>query len=197
MKKNILITLSLIAILCFSTSIFSFADTAPENIKIDLGKSGNAKVFYKNQSFDISYQIYNNRILVGNGNNQDLLKLLNVASDISNQKYDLTLRNRILSDSFDYDVVITSYQGVKENYGISPLYSSSLFDITKIMEFYSDGAARVDGRPFSFDGSKDAMPHLLFIDGNYQYSLPLKYIFVKLGFTVEYENNTVTITLRE
>lgn len=195
MKKSILKILSLITMLCLCTSIFSFADTVPESIKIELEKNGKAQVFYKAQSLDISYQIYNNRMLVGNGQYQDLLKLLVVAGDISHQKYDLTLRNRALSNSIDYNVIITAYQGQAGNYGIVPLYNSSQFNIIKIIEFDGLCGCRVDGYPFSFDARRDGVPHLLFIDGNYQYSLPLRYIFEELGFTVEYENNTVTISL--
>lgn len=173
---------------------YGMPTTRQPSIKIKLNNDETAKLYYGEETFDIKYMRYNNHILVGNGQDQDLLKLLIVARELSKQSYDLTLKNRILKDySFDYDVIITEYQGPVQKCGIATLYNSSRFKITKLMEFYP-GGVRTDGCPYMFNSSKDGMPHLLFIDENYQYYLPLRYIFEELGFTVDYEDNTVTIS---
>ncbi|MDF2857442.1 MAG: hypothetical protein K0Q87_3293 [Neobacillus sp.] len=194
MRKRVLKSWILIAILCLSTSTASFAGNEVESIKINLENNGSAKVSYDNQSFDISYQIYNDKMLVGNNTDQGFLKLLNVCSRMSGKKYNLDLSHWIGRDSLDYEVIVTELQRERAQYGKASSYSPNSFIVIKKMEFFSDGAARVDGRVFSFDDSQDAMPHVLLIDGEYRYLLPIRYVLEQLGFNLKYENKTVMIT---
>ncbi|WP_312648609.1 hypothetical protein [Aminipila sp.] len=220
MKKNIVLMAVVILLLSISTTDYSMAATSPSyktvldkygygkfsygmtatrnlNMKIYLNNEGTAKFSYGGETFDIKYMRYNNHILIGNGQDQDLLKILNLATNLSGKKYDLILRNPSYAGSIDetprYRVIIVEYEGKDGDYGLDYLFTSDKFKISNLLEF-ENGGGRTNGYPYMFDDSTDGMPHTLLINGQYQYYLPLRYIFEQLGFTVEYENNTVTIS---
>lgn len=187
-------------IIAMSFTTLSFADT-DQNIKIQLQHNGSAKVTYAKNSFDISYLRYNDQILIGKAESQDLIKLLHLASDLSGQKIDLALRHRAWTDTIEntklpsYDVILVGYMGPVGRYGITQFYTSSKFNVTKVLEFYS-GGVRQDGMPYDFFGTEYATPHVLFNNGEYEYYLPLRYIFEQLGFSVVYANNSGAETIQ-
>ena len=220
MKKNIVLMAVVILLLSISTTDYSMAATYPSyktiinkygygkysygmtatrnpNMRIYLNNDGTASFYYGEETFDIKYMRYNNHILIGNGQDQDLLKILNLATNLSGKKYDLILRNPSYDVSADetpsYRVILVEYTGAIGNYGLDYLFTSDKFKISNLLEF-ENGGGRTNGYPYMFDNSTDGMPHTLLINGQYQYYLPLRYIFEKLGFTVEYEYNTVSIS---
>lgn len=221
MKKVIVFMAVVILLLSISTTDYSMAAASPSmqtvfdkyghgklyygmkakrnpKMEIILNNDGTAKFYYDEETFDIKYRRYNNHILVGNGQKQDLLKILNLASNLSGKKYDIILRNSSYAESTNktpsYKVIIVEYEGEKGDYGLDYLFTSDKFKINNLLEF-ENGGGRTNGYPYMFDGNTDGMPHTLLINGQYKYYLPLRYIFEQLGFTVEYDNETVLITL--
>ena len=172
MRKMLLITFSIIMILCFS--ITSFADQDAEGIKIKLQKDGSAEVIDGDKPYSIDYIRIDDRILAGRGHYDDLLYLLSRASDISGQKYNLVIKHHTGFTFKSYDVVITASDGAG--------------NIRKTLEFDSTTKDIGDGLAIIGTGySEGQPPYYLDNNGEYVYFLPLRYIFEQLGFSVNYE----------
>jgi len=179
MKKLVLVTLSIMIVLCLT--VVSFADQETNVILIDLQSDDRAKVSYGDETYIMDYMLIHDRLLVGRTQYSDLLYLLHKASDMSGQKYDLEIKHHAGLVFKCYDIIITAYD-VNGN-------------INKTLEFDSTTTATMDSVVIAGYGySVGETPYYLDNHDEYVYYLPLRYVFEQLGFKVEYENDTVRIT---
>jgi len=186
MKKVVLFMAIASLFLAISVTDFSMAETRQPSIEITLKNDDTANVSYGSENFDIKYMRYNNHILVGSGKNEDLLRILNIASGMSQENYDIVLTKQAW-DSSDYNVLLTAYD---KDFKTPAIVNIDKSQIKTSMEFFT-GGCRTNGYAFSFDDKSDGMPHLL---GDYQYYLPLRYVFENLGYMVSYQNEKISIT---
>jgi|LSQX01.3.fsa_nt_gb hypothetical protein len=206
MKKLFLVVLAISLVI--SLQAVCYADFGGEveqetavinSITIQLNDNEVATVKAGNESFEIAYKIDCDGVLMGNGDNNGVLLLLNLASEITSDQYDLYTRNRTSTNSkkvfgqYDtefYDVIITAYKVPQLGHYS---FNSEQMMVYKTLEYYP-GSMRNDGYCFGTFGTMPA-PHLHNESGKYVYFLPLRYTFEELGFKVAYDGATKIITI--
>lgn len=196
MKKLLSVVLTIV--LCFSLFSVVYAadqkDQAVKEIKIKLPKTdiGTAKVTVGSESFDLAYKFDSEGVLMGNGYNDGVLKMLQAASKLSNDYYDLYIRHRAMMDDPEfYDVIITGYK--LSTVGHYP-YNDGSSKIFKTIEYYAGGIFLDNFTAFDTLGLMPA-PHLFYENGKYDYMLPLRFTFEQLGFNVGWDASSRTITI--
>ena len=182
-------------------------------ITIYLKDDNTATVTTNEGTFDIKYKKSMDRMLVGNGLDNDLLKILYSASKISKIKYDLYI-NPTKNESAIYDEkkffsmaivehelqsngIITLEEIFKTTYSFdSYLYSvtEKIKDIKSIIAFQEYGIC--DKRAEWFSPSEyTGYPYLSSDGKSFEYYLPLRFIFENFGFNVSWAKEDKTIKL--
>jgi len=185
-----------------------------ENIIIQLRENNKAIVSIEGDSFEIDYMMYDDKVLVGNGENNGVAKLLYFAHKINGNTYDLYIRDRIyetiwtyshlksnrpdlsLGYTNTYSVVLDEYKSLVPGYtSFDAIVDQQSIERYKTIELYP-GTIINNGSGFdTFSGSGVPSPHLFLNEGKHEYYLPLRYIFEELGFEVNYIEDNKTIEM--
>lgn len=204
MKKLFLVVLAISLVIslqavCYAAGGGKLETEVINSITIQLKDKEVATVKAGNESFEIAYKTHCDGVLMGNGDNNGVLLLLNLASEITSDHYDLYTRNRTSTsskkifgqyDTKTYDVIITAYRVPQLGHYA---FNSDQMKVYKTLEYYP-GSMRNDGYAFGTYGTMPA-PHLFNESGKYVYFLPLRYTFEQLGFKVAYDGATKSITI--
>lgn len=198
MKKIISITL-LTIILITSFSFLTFAEentnTTEENyivIKLteESDEDGIKKAIVKSNILDdnyaINYRLDNDGVVVGRKESNDLIFLLGIASEISGEKYELHIRNYGMHNNNHYKSDASKILGYHTYEIILKSYKDDV--LQKNIEFFTSGIKNGD----KLFGTYNSLPHIYLLP-NYEYYLPLRYIFEELDFNVHWDNENKAI----